>query len=735
MHAKQFMELVFRTPANWQEDSSCRNVLTFITAHDDFKKALKSFLQVVKGPGTEHRLYPFVVSLYAVVLKLLDQRDPLPDGHDRQTLKLAFSVNDPTELVDGVINRLSPESLFHSFCIHDKGLSFSNLIHVVEVRDTNAGSTLCRGDNDPRILHEGLDPRLAKQASPANSGGAGFAASDGTTAGMGGSASRKRKRTDYDAEGLISGRKIGPQSKEAFSAGGEAQNTEDPLTQVDLQTQCARYAMEHLSDVILRSHSILTLFDRDQVQFEYFDRSVIAVSSAVDLSTEEGQTLFILMLYGLRRLSPEDLGLRNVQDAWNLCTESASKHVVENGSGDWRRLFYDRRMEIENETYTLKEIVFREPGLIGRSTCVVGSIRSSDEKRFVVKISCPTATRVPETKLIQRARNYAEADEKHAWVLNHLPNMIASKDVMIDEKSVQGRMRDFLSRADYADGKTYNYEDRCLRLCVSEELHAITSLTSQHKIAQVFLDILQTHKWLYDVPKILHRDLSASNIMFRVDEAGNVYGVPNDLDLASLVSDLESESGSTSLLTGTPPFLQKPHKFNVRHLYRHDLESLFYVLLMLVCRHDIVHRDKYYQELRENPPFEEWFDGRQSWAELHRTKGRFYWNRSDFIESCIAPGFNEFKEWVIFLWKVLARGFLKRREAEMWRPQAEDFTIDERLYPALKAGHLKEPVMKAKLTVDNETLGGEVSYWTFFQHMTQLNGYLLEIRCLELGMY
>ncbi|KAF9004879.1 hypothetical protein BDZ89DRAFT_1026157 [Hymenopellis radicata] len=478
--------------------------------------------------------------------------------------------------------------------------------------------------------------------------------------------------------------------------------------------------MEHLSDVILHSHSILALFDRDRFQFEYFDRSVIAVSSDVDLSTEEGQTLFILMVYGLRRLSPEDLGLRNVVqlDAWNLCTESASNHAVENGSRDWRRLFYDRQMKIDNETYTLKEIVFREPGLIGRSTCVVGSIRSSDEKRFVIKISCPTATRVPETKLIQRARNYAEADQKHAWVLNHLPNMIASKDVTIDEKSVQGRMRDFLNTAEYADGKKYCYEDRCLRICVSEELVPITSLTSQRKIAQVFLDILQTHKWLYDVPKILHRDLSTSNIMFRVDEAGNVYGVPNDLDLASLVSDLESESGSTSLLTGTPPFmaldLQKPHQFTVRHLYRHDLESLFYVLLMLVCRHDIVHRDKYHQELRENPPFEEWFDGRQSWAELHRTKGRLYWNRRDFIKSCIAPGFNEFEEWVISLWKVLARGFSKRREAEMWEPQAEDFTMDERLYPALKAGHLKESVMEPQLTVDNETLGKEVSYWTFF---------------------
>ncbi len=76
--------------------------------------------------------------------------------------------------------------------------------------------------------------------------------------------------------------------------------------------------------------------------------------------------------------------------------------------------------------------------------------------------------------------------------------------------------------------------------------------------------------------------------MIREDEDGNVYGVPNDFDLAALLSD----DASDTLLrrTGTPPFmaidLQDPHKSQVRHLYRHDLESLFYVLVMFVCRYE-----------------------------------------------------------------------------------------------------------------------------------------------------
>ncbi|KAF9020184.1 hypothetical protein BDZ89DRAFT_279062 [Hymenopellis radicata] len=499
--------------------------------------------------------------------------------------------------------------------------------------------------------------------------------------------------------------------------------------------------MEHLSNVILRSHSILTLFDKDRFQLEYFDRSVIAVSTAVDLSTENGPTLFILMVYGLRSLSPEDLGLRNVvPDSLKVCTDykSASKHMVKNGSRDWRRLFYNRKIEIENVQYTLKEIVFRQPGLIGRTTCVVAAIRRSDKKRFVVKFSCPTTTRVPEMRLIQTARNYAEADEKHAWVLNHLPDMIASRDVDIDVNSVQARMRDFLNKAEYADGKKYYYENRCLRICVSEELHAITTLTSQRKIAQVFLDILQTHKWLYDVPKILHRDLSMSNIMFRQDDSGRVFGVPNDLDLASLLSELQSGSGSTSLRrTGTPPFmafdLQDPHNSQLRHLYRHDLESLFYVLVMLVCRHDIVYRNGYSQELRAKPHFEEWFDSTKSWADLKRTKSDFFLStKAETVRSRIAPGFQEFDEWVMSIWKKLGAGFSKRQQVE--HQLAPSRAIDDRLYAALKAGHVDEPVMEPKLTVDDETLGGQVTYWAFCQYMTRLNGRLLEWRCPDLGL-
>ncbi|KAF8892836.1 hypothetical protein CPB85DRAFT_1440734 [Mucidula mucida] len=44
------------------------------------------------------------------------------------------------------------------------------------------------------------------------------------------------------------------------------------------------------------------------------------------------------------------------------------------------------------------------------------------------------------------------------------------------------------------------------------------------------------HAWVYECTKILHRDISISNIMYRVKEDGRICGVLNDFDLSSCLS-------------------------------------------------------------------------------------------------------------------------------------------------------------------------------------------------------
>ena len=137
------------------------------------------------------------------------------------------------------------------------------------------------------------------------------------------------------------------------------------------------------------------------------------------------------------------------------------------------------------------------------------------------------------------------------------------------------------------------------------------------------------HRWLYDVPGILHRDLSFNNIMCRFLEKINgdgirereVYGVLTDYDLSSWTKALKKDYTRTSQQrTGTPPYMA--HELlsgtSRTHLYRHDVESLFYIILLMCGRHTFGYKkDRVTDE--ETPqvvmrggkiPYQDWFANR-----------------------------------------------------------------------------------------------------------------------------
>jgi serine/threonine protein kinase len=108
------------------------------------------------------------------------------------------------------------------------------------------------------------------------------------------------------------------------------------------------------------------------------------------------------------------------------------------------------------------------------------------------------------------------------------------------------------------------------------------------------------YRWLNEIPKILHRDISLDNVMLR-KEGDKIYAVLNDFDLA-VSADVKSMSSKHR--TGTKPFMAIDliHPDPTVHMYRHDLESMFYVLVWINSRfHDgqeIV--DRPLQELADN---------------------------------------------------------------------------------------------------------------------------------------
>ncbi|KAG7442442.1 uncharacterized protein BT62DRAFT_831848, partial [Guyanagaster necrorhizus] len=80
---------------------------------------------------------------------------------------------------------------------------------------------------------------------------------------------------------------------------------------------------------------------------------------------------------------------------------------------------------------------------------------------------------------------------------------------------------------------------------------------------------------------ILHRDISMANIRYRKDSQGNIFGVLNDFDLSSLLPINEATSVPRM---GTPPYMAVDllkERCDGPHLYRHDLEALCYIFLMI----------------------------------------------------------------------------------------------------------------------------------------------------------
>ena len=221
---------------------------------------------------------------------------------------------------------------------------------------------------------------------------------------------------------------------------------------------------------------------------------------------------------------------------------------------------------------------------------------------------------------------------------------------------------------------------------------------------------------------ILHRDLSLSNIMYRIveeeSEAGvvekKVHGVLTDFDLASFTEDLKKDYAKTSQQrTGTPPFMA--HELldgsDTLHLYRHDLESLFYVMLILATHYEIQLPTEEEGGLRmrrglKGLPYQKWFD-QPSYETLASLKHTFFSNRKRLN---LSPDFEDFRDWLGGLRLAFRLGF-RTKETD------EDVLIT--LQHSQDDGSEDEAV-----EFDDETLGGRVDYSALINPVRRLKGEL-----------
>ena len=200
-----------------------------------------------------------------------------------------------------------------------------------------------------------------------------------------------------------------------------------------------------------------------------------------------------------------------------------------------------------------------------------------------------------------------------------------------------------------------------------------------------------------------------------------VYGVLTDFDLSSWKKDLEGDYARTSQQrTGTPPYMAQEllQGTSTTHLYRHDLESLFYIMLLMAARHTIVPARGGPDTvgisqvvMRKGPrPYQTWFDA-QPYHTLGALKQSFITN-TPAIE--LSPVFEDFRPWLKTLRSRFSKGFKSKPCSDDW----EELSLwsDEEPVGGLTDG--------ASVPFDDETLGGYVDYSTIIKPAKRLKGAL-----------
>ena len=191
--------------------------------------------------------------------------------------------------------------------------------------------------------------------------------------------------------------------------------------------------------------------------------------------------------------------------------------------------------------------------------------------------------------------------------------------------------------------------------------------------------------------------------MFRIVKR-KVYGVLTDYDLASWAELLSSDYTKTSQQrTGTPPFMAFGllDGSDALHLYRHDVESFFYIMVILATHYEVrSHRKGETGGVRMRqgePPFELWFD-EPSYEKLAFFKKGFLSN-SRYLD--LSPTFEDLRVWLLHLKASFTSG-LQMKERHDFQQGMQQHLLVETTEQA------RDEVKPAAF--DDETLGGYVTY-------------------------
>ncbi|KAK7056471.1 hypothetical protein VNI00_003026 [Paramarasmius palmivorus] len=496
---------------------------------------------------------------------------------------------------------------------------------------------------------------------------------------------RNRPATNPISSGRSSGSKRGrsPSADDDFQrppAKRVALKDEDRVSLIALQ--CAGYAMEMLNHGAIRTHVIGSLFHDGKMRLLLYTRSRSCRTQPFSFIDDPFK--FLVILFGLTNLSLRQWGILDLLTPRYLSEYRYCSECHRLDSGLFKIKDGVRYLTLGEHTFEVKEVIVFPRGLLGRGswTIILEKVEASGARtRWVLKLSCQAVARAPEWNFLDAVDQFVAENPDEKWILNHLPKVLVKKEIELNAMDFEALL------GSDGDPKGIGYESRIMRAIVYEELFPIYNLYVPGLFKKAFTDVVKCHEWLVKHVHILHRDISVGNLMFRMGDDGNVYGVLNDFDLARFVNKSDP-SPSSQHRTGTKPFvaidlLRDSVSRPIRHLVRHDLESFFYVFAWVICR--------FHQGAEiVSPPLMDWTTG--TWEEV-RTRKKVYFEPDPEKKVPMPTENYEPLQGLLDDWR------------ETWQ-----IAFHDQQHVALKRA---SPEMMA--TYDEETMGGMITYQKLYE--------------------
>ncbi|KAH9918844.1 uncharacterized protein B0H18DRAFT_660297 [Fomitopsis serialis] len=382
------------------------------------------------------------------------------------------------------------------------------------------------------------------------------------------------------------------------------------------EAQAVRYMNQMMSSNV-RSFGIGWLVEDDNMRLYYGDRMGIVVTKKFKFLHDDFE-LFLRCIAAMGQASVHGMGIfRDLHFQENEETETGFEQykgsqlcitALRPDTPDAKPKLFEFDVDVDGEA----KRIYTEFGVLGRGTSVIPikatpgmlAYKHFKTEDLVAKISWPHALRKAEDSLITAVRT--KLDQTKRQYLPHIVELKCSVTRTIEEMKLP-RAAMGLDR-DEAD-------ERVCRVLVMQSYQRLEVVESVDDFKKVYVDVVRAHYWVWTTSRILHRDISTNNIMwFRKD--GRLYGVLCDWDLAEENGGIpstrageyfgaEEPSASNTAADGTAPKAdageatssEPPKKPRYRtgtgpfmaldllrkgpppfHLYRHDLESFFYVL-------------------------------------------------------------------------------------------------------------------------------------------------------------